>query len=394
MDLLKKAKAYDSETIATRRDIHKHPEPGGSEQRTSRLVAERLHSLGIPHMCYPEYGVLGVIDSNKPGRTVALRCDMDALPVAEETGLPFASTVAGVAHLCGHDGHTASLLTAAKILMEYRAQLNGKIRLIFQPCEERPPGGAGIMVKHGAMSGVDAVFGIHFTNDLETGRISVEKGSRMAASLRVLFDIQGKGGHGGMPHETIDAVVAASAIVMNMQTLVSREVSVFEPLAVTVGVFNAGNAFNAVSEKVHMEATIKYFNDSLTDPIRNAITRIAVRTAEAYRAKCDICIDGHCAPVVNDEALSAIAARSVKTLLAGQGLATMQPMSASEDFSVYLEHAPGVFAFVGSRSKGSAEGYPLHHPGFTIDEDALSIAAALYCQFAVDYLAGVGSPTK
>lgn len=389
MDLLKKAEAFAGETVATRRDIHMHPEPSGSEQRTSRLVAERLHSLGIPYMYYPEYGVLGVIDSKKPGRTVALRCDMDALCVEEETGLPFASTVAGVAHLCGHDGHTASLLTAAKILMEYRSELNGKIHLIFQPCEERPPGGAGIMVKHGVMCGVDAIFGIHFTNALETGRISVEKGCRMAASLRVLFDILGKGGHGGMPHETIDAVVAASAIVMNIQTLVSREINVFEPMAVTVGVFNAGSAFNAVSERVHMEAAVKYFNDRLTEPVRNAIARIAAHTAAAFRARCDVCIDGHCAPVVNDEALSAIAARSVVSLLAGQGLATAPPMSASEDFSVYLEHAPGVFAFVGSRSRDSAEGYPLHHPRFTIDEGALSIAAALYCQFAVDYLAGV-----
>lgn len=389
MDILKKAEEYASETIATRRDIHMYPEPGGSEQRTSRLVTERLHSLGIPCMCYPGYGVLGVVDSNKPGRTLALRCDMDALPVAEETGLPFASTVAGVAHLCGHDGHTASLLTAAKILMEHRAEFNGKIHLIFQPCEERPPGGARVMVKHGVMQGVDAIFGIHFTNVLETGRVSVEKGCRMAASLRVLFDILGKGGHGGMPHEAIDAVVTASAIVMNMQTLVSREIDVLEPLAVTVGVFNAGNAFNAVSEKVHMEAAIKYFNDCLTEPVSDAITRIATRTAEAYRAKCDVCIDGHCAPVVNDEALSALAARSVTTMLTVQGVALMQPMSASEDFSVYLKHAPGVFAFVGSRSKDSAECYPLHHPSFTIDEDALSIAAALYCQFAMDYLADV-----
>lgn len=191
-----------------------------------------------------------------------------------------------------------------------------------------------------------------------------------------------------MPHETIDAVLAASATVLNLHAEVSREISAFEPLAFTIGVFNAGNAFNAVSEKVHIEATIKYFNDNLTEPTRNAIMRIATHTAEAYRAKCNVCIDGHCAPVVNDEALSAIATHSVITLLTSQGLGQMCPMSASEDFSAYLEYAPGVFAFVGSKSKGSAEGYPLHHPKFTIDEGALSIATALYCQFAWDYLNG------
>lgn len=388
MGLLKRAEAYASETITTRRDIHMHPELGGSEKRTSRLVLDQLQSLGIPYTYYPDFGVLGVIDSHKPGKTVALRCDMDALPVAEETGLPFASAVTGVGHLCGHDGHTASLLTAAKILMEYRSELNGKIHLIFQPCEERPPGGAKAMVQHGAMRGVDSIFGLHFTNILETGQISVEKGCRMAASLRCYFDVLGKGGHGGMPHDSVDAVVAASAIVMNLQSIVSREISVFEPLAVTIGVFNAGGAFNAVSERAHMEATIKYFNDNLTESIRNAITRIATHTAEAYRATCNVCIDEHCSPVVNDEALSALASCSVIAMLAERGLAQTQPISASEDFSVYLEHAPGVFAFVGSRSKGSTEVYHLHHPKFTIDEDALSIASALYCQFALDYLTG------
>lgn len=386
MDIRKMSHQYLDETIAFRRDFHRHPELSGQEKRTSSVVEERLRELGIPYRRIPGNGILGIIDGGGAGRTVALRADMDALAVHEETGAEYSSVVDGVAHVCGHDCHTAALLTASRILNELKETLHGKVHLVFQPSEEGPPGGAVDMIRHGVMENVDGIFGLHMVNGLDAGCVSVEAGPRMAASLRAYIDILGRGGHGGAPHECIDAVLAGSALVLNLQTIASREISPLDSVAITVGVFHGGEAFNAVSEKVHLEATIKFFNVDLTEKLKESITRIAENTAATFRAQCTVRIEGFCAPVVNDADLSLIAAGAAEKLFGKGSVVHCPPWSASEDFSRYLAKAPGVFAFIGGRNESRLPAYPPHHPRFNVDESALEVASALYSQFAVDFL--------
>ncbi len=386
MDIRKMSHNYLDETIVFRRDFHRHPELSGQEKRTSAVVEDRLRYLGIPCRRIPGNGILGVIDSGRAGKTVALRADMDALAVHEETGVEYSSVVDGVAHLCGHDCHTAALLTASRILNDLKENLHGRVHLIFQPSEEGPPGGAVDMIHHGVMENVDGIFGLHMVNSLDTGYVSVEAGPRMAASLRAYIDILGRGGHGGVPHECIDAILAGSAMVLNLQTIASREISPLDSIAITVGVFNGGEAFNAVSEKAHLEATIKFFNVNLTEKLKESITRIAEGTTGTFRARCTVRIEGFCAPVINDAELSLIAATAAEKLFGKESAVPCPPWSASEDFSRYLARAPGVFAFIGGRNEGRLPPYPPHHPRFNVDENALEVASALYAQFAVDFL--------
>ncbi|HBA53240.1 MAG TPA: amidohydrolase, partial [Syntrophorhabdus aromaticivorans] len=261
MNIRDLARSFHEEGVAYRRMIHKHPELSGQEYATAEFVEDQLSEWGIANFRVGDTGVVGIIDSGIPGKTVALRADMDALPINEETGVEYASVVPGVMHACGHDCHTSGLMIAAKILSTLHKTdgkaFAGKIKLIFQASEEKAPGGAGIMVRNGIMDDVDGIFGLHVMPNMDVGTISVDPGPRMAASLRAHIHVKGKGGHGGAPHETIDAIVAGSAIVMNLQTLVSRELPVFEPVAVTVGLFHGGEAHNVVAQDAHLAATIK-----------------------------------------------------------------------------------------------------------------------------------------
>mgnify|MGYP003588105016 CR=1 FL=1 len=386
MDIRALSRSFFQETVDLRRFLHRNPELSGQESATSALVEEKLREWGIPCRRVPGNGIVGFIDGGHTGKTVALRADMDALPVDEENETSFRSAVKGVSHACGHDCHVASLLTASRILGGMRKDLAGNVRLIFQPSEEAPPGGAGDMVRYGAMENVDGIFGVHMVTNIDVGHVSVEAGTRMAASLRAYVDIKGRGGHGGVPHECVDAIVAGSAVVMNLQTIVSRELPIYDPVAITVGVFRGGDAFNAVSENVHMEATIKFFNVSLKEKLEESIARIVTNTAGTFRARSSVRVEGFCKPVANDPVLSGIAERAAKNLFGAGAVISCPPWSASEDFARYLERAPGVFAFIGGRNEKKLPAYPPHHPKFDIDEDALEVASALYAQFAVDFL--------
>lgn len=387
VEIRKKAQEYFAATVELRRDLHRHPEISGREKRTSDVVKETLTMWEIPYREIPEYGVLGVIDTGKPGKGIALRADMDALPIQEQSDLEYCSVNDGAAHLCGHDCHTASLLTAARILNEERGSFKGKIHLIFQPSEEAQGCGAEQMINYGVLDGMDAVFGVHMYNNLESGKISVQPGPRMAASLRCTIEITGAGGHGGSPHECIDAVVAASAVVMNLQTIASRELNVLDSAVITVGTFHSGTSQFAVSDYAKLGLTIKFFNVELAQKIKESIIRIAENTAAAYRAKCKVCVDGFLRPVVNDADLSHIAAKSVEKLFGKESLATCPPWCASEDYGAYEVDIPGIFAYIGGRNEEKGCIYPAHHPSFNVDEDALVYASALYAGFALDFLA-------
>lgn len=381
-DLAKKYKQY---AIDLRREFHMNPEPSMKEVRTSDRVVEELKKMGIECNKVAGTGVVGIIKGNCEGKTVALRADMDALEVNEENEKEYKSKVKGLMHACGHDGHTAGLLTAAKILNEMKNEFSGSVKLLFQPGEEVAQG-AKKMITEGVMEGVDGVFGIHIWNDAEVGKISVEAGPRMASAGIFKIDVIGKGGHGSMPHQGVDAVVVGSSIVMNLQSLVSREISPLDPAVISVGMFNAGSRFNVIAGEAHLEGTTRCFSMEVNNSFEDMITRVAENTAKSYRAKVKVDYEQLVIPTINDPEMSAIAEGAVEKTSGKDALITYEKTTGGEDFSFFTQKAPGAFAFVGSKNEKKVDYFPHHHPKFDIDEDALEIASALYAQFAIDFL--------
>lgn len=381
-DLAKKYKQY---AIDLRREFHMNPEPSMKEIRTSDRVVEELEKMGIECSKVAGTGVVGIIKGNSEGKTVALRADMDALEVNEENEKEYKSKVKGLMHACGHDGHTAGLLTAAKILNEMKNEFSGSVKLLFQPGEEVAQG-AKKMIAEGVMEGVDGVFGIHIWNDAEVGKISVEAGPRMASAGIFKIDVIGKGGHGSMPHQGVDAVVVGSSIVMNLQSLISREISPLDPAVISVGMFNAGSRFNVIAGEAHLEGTTRCFSMEVNDSFEDMITRVAENTAKSYRAKVKVDYEQLVIPTINDPEMSAIAEGAVEKTSGKDALITYEKTTGGEDFSFFTQKSPGAFAFVGSKNEKKVDYFPHHHPKFDIDEDALETAAALYAQFAIDFL--------
>ncbi|PAB59618.1 M20 family metallopeptidase [Anaeromicrobium sediminis] len=379
------AKKYKQYAIDLRRDFHMNPEPSMKEIRTSTRVMEELEKMGIDCKKVAGTGVVGIIKGASAGKTIALRADMDALEVTEENEKDYKSKVHGIMHACGHDAHTAGLLTAARILNDMKDQLNGTVKLLFQPGEEVAQG-AIKMIEEGVMEDVDGIFGIHVWNDMEVGTISVEAGPRMASAGIFKINIIGKGGHGSMPNQGVDAAVVGSAIVMNLQSLVSREISPLDPAVVSVGIFNAGTRFNVIAGEAYLEGTTRCFSMEVNDAFEEMITRIAGNTAKSYRAKALVDYKQLVIPTINDPEMASIAEGAVKEIRGSDALKTYKQTTGGEDFSFFTQKAPGAFAFVGSKNEKKLEYFPHHHSKFDIDEDALEIAAALYSQFAIDFL--------
>jgi len=385
MDVKALAKNVKDYVIDLRREFHMYPERSGEEFRTSQRVKEELDKLGIPYTTAGGTGVIGIIKGEKPGKTVALRADMDALEVYEKNDIPYKSKTDGLMHACGHDGHTAMLLGAAKVLSMIKNELKGCVKLFFQPAEEIAQG-ALKMIDDGAMEGVDSVFAIHLWSGLPMGKISVEAGPRMAAVDVFDITVNGKGGHGSAPHEGVDALVAASDIVMALQTIVSRELSPLEPVVVTVGKLVAGTRFNVLASEAKLEGTNRYFNPKIKDVLPQAIERMAKNVAAGYRAEAHLNYQFATSPVINDPECSALATRAVEKILGKDGLIEYEKVMGGEDFAEFLKEAPGALALVGIGNEKKQTAYPHHHPNFNIDEDALEIGVALYVQYALDYL--------
>jgi amidohydrolase len=385
MNVKELAKKYKQYTIDMRREFHMNPEPSMKEVRTSDRVIEELTKLGIECKKIAGTGVIGIIKGSSNGKTIALRADMDALEVQEENDTEYKSKTPGLMHGCGHDGHTAGLLTAAKILTDMKDELKGSIKLIFQPGEEIAQG-AKKMIEEGAMEGVDGIFGLHIWNDVEVGKVSVEAGPRMASAGLFKIDIEGKGGHGSMPHQAVDSVVVGSAMVMNLQSLVSREISPLDPAVISVGIFNSGTRFNVIAGKAYLEGTTRCFSMDVNNSFEEMIKRVAENTAKTYRADVKLDYKQLVIPTINNPEMSAIAEKTVEKIQGKDALITYEKTTGGEDFSFFTEKAPGVFAFVGSKNEKKIEYHPHHHPKFDIDEDALEVASALYAQFAIDFL--------
>lgn len=381
-DLAGKYKDY---ALHLRREFHMNPEVGMEEFRTQKRVMEELQKIGIECRPIAGTGVEGFIHGKGPGKTVALRADMDALEIEEESNSVYKSQNKGVMHACGHDGHTAGLLAAAHILKDKRMEFEGTVKLLFQPGEEGAKVGDA-MLRDGALENVDAIFGIHLWNEIEIGSVSVESGPRMASAGIFKIHVSGKGGHGSMPHQGVDAALVGAAILMNLQAIASREIDPIDPAVVSVGIFRSGTSFNIMPGEAYLEGTTRCFSKKVNDGLEEQIRRIAESTATAHRALAKVEYRQLVDPVINDSELSKLARNAVAKLMGEGANILFEKTMAGEDFSQYARQVKSVFAFVGSRNEKKLEFFPHHHPKFDIDEDALEIAAALYAQFAIDYL--------
>lgn len=377
MSYLDKAKALEEYMVSLRRHFHQHPEKSMEERETTAFIMARLNEIGIPHRKLSPSGVVAEIAGGRPGKTVALRADMDALTIQEETGLPFASEAEGLMHACGHDLHMAGLLGAAKLLWQERQSLGGNVRLIFQPGEEVGKG-AKAVIEQGGMEGVDMVFGMHNMPSLPAGTVAGSAGPVFSAADYFKITIQGKAGHGATPEDAIDATVAASALVMNLQPLVSREISSLESLVITVGQLHSGTRFNIISGEAVLEGTVRSFDPTIHDMVPVAMKRVVEGIARAYRVEAKLEYDKVAKACVNEEGFTDLCLKS-----AGK-VAQVAPegrQMIAEDFSEYMQLCPGAFFLYGSGCE-----YPLHSDHFAGDEQALITACAMYAQVAVDAL--------
>ncbi|WP_454801750.1 amidohydrolase [Mucilaginibacter phyllosphaerae] len=405
-----KADALNDKVIAWRRDFHEHPELGNREVRTSDIIAKHLRSLGIEVQTgVATTGVVGVLKGDLPGPVVALRADMDGLPVTERVNLPFASKVktqyngqeVGVMHACGHDSHMAILMAVAEVLSSMKKDLHGTVKFIFQPAEEGLPagekGGAEEMVKQGVMENpkVDVIFGLHINSQTEAGKITYKPGGTMAGVSDLQITVKGRSAHGAYPWSSIDPVVVSAQIITGLQSIVSRNVNVTEnPAVVTIGVLNGGTRFNIIPESVKMQGTIRYFTPADEKLITENVKRIAIKTAEAYGAQAEVLIPySNKYPVTfNDVALTAKMLPTLQATAGEENVILRPPVTGAEDFSFYQQKAPGIFFFLGGMPKGgNALTAPSHHtPDFYLDESGFTLGVKALCNLTLDYMAGKG----
>jgi amidohydrolase len=392
--------------IAWRRDLHQNPELGNREFRTAGIVAEHLRSLGLDEVRtgVAHTGVVGLLKGGKPGPVVALRADMDALPVAEQVDVPFASKVkteyngqqVGVMHACGHDTHTAILMAVASVLAGLRAQLAGSVKFIFQPAEEGPPdgerGGAELMIAEGALKNpeVDAIFGLHVTSMLPSHIIGVRGGPLMASADQFRIQVRGRQTHGAAPWRGVDPIVTAAQVVLGLQTIVARQIDItHEPAVVTIGAIHGGVRNNIIPDEVRMEGTIRTFDEPMRELIHARVRETAEGIAKSARAECEVCINRGYDVTVNDAQLTALMRPTLVRVAGGpERLPPMPKVTGSEDFSCFQQVVPGMFFFLGvtpaEKDAGSAE--PNHSPRFYVDEGALPMGVRALAQLTCDYL--------
>jgi len=400
-----RAPQLEAKAIAWRRDIHQHPELSNREVRTSKLVADHLRSLGIEvRTGVAKTGVVGVLRGGRPGPVVALRADMDALPVAEEVDVPFKSTVrstyngqdVGVMHACGHDAHVAILMSVAELLAGMRQQIPGTVKFIFQPAEEgAPPGeeaGAALMIKEGALENpkVDAVFGLHVF-PYEVGSMVYRPGPIMASADRFEIVVRGRQTHGALPWNGVDPIVVASQVVLGLQTITSRQVDLIDsPAVLTVGRFTGGVRNNIIPDSAVLEGTIRTFDEGMRKQIHERMKRTAESIAAAAGATAAVRIDPGYPVTINDAALTERMAATLKRVAGADKVSIAKPTTTAEDFSLYEQKVPGMFFFLGITPKGAnpATVAPNHSPRFFVDEAALVPGVRALANLAVDYLAG------
>jgi amidohydrolase len=368
------------DVVAWRRHLHRHPELSFQEHETAAFIARTLGEFGGLEIERPtETSVLARLRSGRPGPTVALRADIDALPITERSGVEFASERPGAMHACGHDGHTAMLLGAARRLAA-RGLPAGEVRFVFQHGEERPPGGARDLIAAGVMNGVDFVYGCHLWTPLACGKVAAMPGPFMAAADFFRLTVTGRGGHAALPHTAVDAIAAAAALVGSLQQVVSRRLDPLHPAVVTVGTLNAGEAPNVIADRAELSGTTRSFDPGVRERLPELIDEIARGVCAAHGATHELEYVLGYSPVVND----AGAVGLVRAALGEESaLVEYDPIMGGDDFSAYLAEAPGCYAFVGAGGE-----YPHHHPCFTLDERALAVGTRLHVEVALRALRG------
>jgi amidohydrolase len=379
-------KEYKDELTELRRKLHTEPEVSWEEYKTTDFVCEYLDQLGVSYRRTEPTGVIAEIKGGKPGKTVALRGDMDALSVEElNKDLPYASNEDGKMHACGHDAHTAMLMVAAKALNEIKEELPGNVRLLFQPAEEVAEG-AKALVKQGAVEGVDNVFGIHIWSQMPTHKVSCTPGPSFASADLFKVTFKGKGGHGAIPQDCIDTAIVASSFVMNVQSVVSRTIDPQMGAVLTVGKMVVGTRFNVIAENAVIEGTVRCFDPTTRDHIEAQLTHYAESVAAIFGATAKVEYTRGTQAVINDEE-SALLVQQVASEAFGEDVIYHEkPTMGGEDFSFYLDEVPGSFALVGSGNPDKDTEWAHHHGKFNIDEDALVTGAELYAQYAWAFL--------
>ncbi|WP_151734777.1 amidohydrolase [Paenibacillus tengchongensis] len=372
------------EMVKWRRHLHAHPELSYQEKETSAYVAARLAEYGIEvKRSSSGYGLTGILKGDKPGKTVVLRADMDALAIREESGAEYASLNEGVMHACGHDGHTAMLLAAAAYYSGRRESIAGEVRFLFQPAEEICPGGALGLIAEGVLEGADAVYGLHLWTPLPVGTVGSAPGPLMASADEFFIDLIGKGGHGGMPHKAVDSIVAGAALVMQLQTIVSRSVDPLRPAVVSIGTFQSGTAQNVVAERTRITGTVRAFDEETRLLIRRRIEELTAAVAAAYGAESHLDYLMGYPPLVNHEAEFNRFFRVAPQALGNDvQVMLLEKLMPAEDFAYYVREIPGCFIFVGAGNPGKNAVYPHHHSKFDFDEEAMLHGARLLVAMA------------
>ncbi len=384
--LLTDARAAAGQLVEWRRHLHAHPELSGEEEQTAAFVAAKLREMGYrpTERVGGSWGLTAdlVVDLKAP--FVALRADMDALPIDEQNDLPYRSQRPGVMHACGHDAHTAMLLGAARILSQRRSELRTNVRLIFQPHEEKFPGGAPAMIAGGALENVRCIFGIHICSNVPTGQIGTRPGPFMAAVNPFVMTVRGQGGHAAMPDQCRDPIVAAAQIITALQTIVSRNVPVAQPAVVSVTRISGGTADNVIPERVELEGTIRTFDDAVRRHVVERVRQLARQIGEALDVQVETSIREGYPALINDPQTTQAALDAARSIgFADDDLLTLDPQGGGEDFAYYCQKVPGAFVFLGARNPEKDCVWPHHHPRFNIDEAALPAGAALYAAFAL-----------
>lgn len=384
--ILPEVTAIKDEIIANRRDFHKYPELGFKEHRTAKVIAEKLKAYGIDvRTGIGKTGIIGDLHGKGSGKTIALRADMDALPVQETSDVSYKSQNDGIMHACGHDGHMAMLLGAAKILSQKRDLFKGNIRFIFQPAEEEE-GGARYMITDGCLKNVDEIYGMHLWNYQPYGEISVKSEAVMAAADIFDITVKGIGGHGAAPQGTVDAIVAASNLIINLQTIVSRNTDPLESTVITVGKIEGGHGFNIIADEVKLRGTVRAMTEKNRLMVKTRMQEVIDGIAKASGATIELDYQDGYPPTNNDEQATQTVQKVAQKIVGGEIVEPYSTMSA-EDFSYYLQKIPGCFFFIGSApSDKEPMSVPHHCSHFDIDERALLVGTSMFVQLIFDKL--------